>query len=89
MDSNECAKRAIINKTVEYAKRNTSVLPTVRLPKDEYAHVMSEFNTHMSDADRAKTIVSKPIGDYIYTIENNGFDDYRVIGKVSIDDDYS
>jgi len=27
----------------------------------------------------------KAIRDYIYTIENNGFDDYRVIGKEPID----
>ena len=76
---------AIINKTVEYAKRNTSVLPTVRLPKDEYAHVMSEINTHLSDEQRELPIVSKAIGNHIYTFENYGFNDYRIIGKVPIE----
>ena len=51
------------------------------LPKDEYAHVISELNTHMSEEDRLHAVVSKPIGDYVYTIINNDFDDYVIIGK--------
>lgn len=61
--------------------------PTITLPKDEYAMVMSELNTHMSDLQRSQSVVTKPIGNYIYTIENNGFDDYRIIGKEPIDSD--
>ena len=57
------------------------------LPPDEYAKVMSEFNTHMSDEDRNKRIVTKAIGDYYYTIINRGFDDYTIIGKHPIIDD--
>lgn len=49
---------------------------------------MSEFNTHMSDKDKEKGIVTKPIGDYYYTIINRGFDDYIVIGKSLIETDY-
>ena len=51
------------------------------LLKDEYAHVISELNTHMSEEDRLHAVVSKPIGDYVYTIINNDFDDYVIIGK--------
>ena len=51
------------------------------LPPDEYATVMSEFNTHLSDRDRTRKYVTKPIGDYYYTIINRGFDDYIVVGK--------
>ena len=51
------------------------------LPKDEYAMVLSEFNTHMSDEERTHDIVTKPIGEYYYTIINKGFNDYTVIGK--------
>lgn len=75
----------IIKTSVEYVKKNTSVLPTVQLPKKEYAHVMSEINTHMSDEQRELPIVSKAIGDYIYTFENHGFNEYRIIGKVPIE----
>ena len=75
----------IIKTSVEYVKKNTSVLPTVQLPKKEYAHVMSEINTHMSDEQRELPVVSKAIGDYIYTFENHGFNEYRIIGKVPIE----
>ena len=51
------------------------------LPNDEYAHVISELNTHMSDEEKERSIVTKPIGDYYYTVINQGFDDYLIIGK--------
>ena len=35
-----------------------------------------------------QSIVSKAIGDYIYTIENHEFDDYRIIGKAPIGNDF-
>lgn len=56
----------------------------VWLSKSEYANVMSELNTNMSAEDRKHAIVSKAIGDYIYTVINNGFDDYTVIAKRKI-----
>lgn len=78
-----------INTTNDLVKRGTSIFPTIYLPPDEYAHVMSELNTHMSKKERKQSIVMKPIGNYIYTIENNSFDDYRVIDKTPIDKEYS
>ena len=51
------------------------------LPPNEYAEVMSELNTHMSEEDRKRYIVAKPIGNYYYTIVNRGFNDYTIIGK--------
>ena len=66
---------------------NTSNIATVYLPKDEYAHVISEINTHMSDEQRAMPVVSKAIGDYIYTFENYGFNEYRIIDKRLIEGD--
>ena len=56
------------------------------LPKDEYARVMSEFNSRMSDEDRKHRIVTKAIGDYWYTIVNLDFDEYIVIRKTPIED---
>lgn len=66
---------------------STKNIKTVHLPKDEYAHVKSEINTHMSDEQRKMPVVSKAIGNYVYTFENYGFDDYRIIGKVPIEGD--
>lgn len=51
---------------------------------DEYAHVMSELNTHLSAEDRKHARVVKAIGNYLYTIINLGFDNYIVIGKEKI-----
>lgn len=77
-----------INKANDLVKRGTSNLKTIYLPKDEYAHVISELNTHMSAEDRQKPVVVKSIGNYTYTIENHGFNNYRIIGKILIDDEY-
>ncbi len=51
------------------------------LPKNEFAHVISELNSNMSDEERTHSVVSKPIGEYIYTFINKGFNDYVIIGK--------
>ena len=47
---------------------------------------MHELNTNLSKEERERFIVSKAIGDYIYTIENYGFNDYRIIGKKLLED---
>lgn len=60
---------------------------TLFLPKNEYAHVMSEIATNLTEEQSRKRIFSKHIGDYIYTVENRGFGDYRVIKKVKINED--
>ena len=62
-------------------------LPTVYLEKQEYAHVMSEINTWYKKEYAKKRIIRKAIGDYIYTFENNGYNDYRIINKARIDGD--
>ena len=71
----------------DYGKMNlsSSALKTVLLPKREYAKVMSEVATHISDAQRKQPIFRKHIGNNSYLIEN-GFDGtYRVIGKDRLD----
>ena len=54
------------------------------LPKDEYAYVMHELNTHLSEKDKQRKLVTKPIGNYYYTFLNKGFNDYIIIGKREI-----
>ncbi|MBQ3334424.1 MAG: hypothetical protein IJG85_02325 [Eubacteriaceae bacterium] len=66
--------------------RKSKDFDTIRLSKKEYAIVMHEFNTNMSEDQRKRKIVSKAIGNYVYTIENNGFNDYRIIGKIPIEE---
>lgn len=67
-----------------FAKKSTDC-PTIILPKDEYAHVMSEIATHISEEQKNMKVFLKAIGNYNYTVENNGFGDYRIIGKRLLD----
>lgn len=64
----------------------SSDFKTVHLPKNEYAMVMHELNTHLSAEERERKIVTKAIGDFVYTFENNGFDNYRIFKKKPIED---
>lgn len=84
----KAVKSDIITEEVQKLKiYDSKAFETVHLPKQEYAHVMSELNTHLSDEERNHFIVSKAIGNHVYVIENYGFDDYRIIGKYPIDGD--
>ena len=58
---------------------------TIILPKNEYSHVMNEIATNLTEEQSKKKVFSKHIGDYIYTVENNGFGNYRVIKKKKIE----
>ena len=88
------AKSSIVNtanddiiSSVKVFAKGSKDFPTVALPKQEYAHVMSEISTNLTADQKAKSVFRKPIGEYIYTVENNGFGNYRVIGKDLIDPD--
>lgn len=70
---------------IQFFAKPSSEYPTIILPKSEYAHVMSEIATHMTPDKEGKRVFHALIGAYRYTVENNGFGDYRIIGKVQID----
>ena len=56
----------------------------VKLPAQEYALVMHELNTHLPAGQKKKKFVHKAIGNYMYTVRVNGFDDYEIVRKVPI-----
>lgn len=66
-----------------FAKR-ARTLKTVKLDVIEYAHVMSELRTHITDEEKKHSIISRPIGNFIYRFENHFNDTYRVVGKKKI-----
>lgn len=70
---------------IQLFAKKSSDFTTVILPKEEYAHVMSEINTWATKSQMSKKAFSKPIGNYVYTVENNGFGEYRIIGKELIE----
>ena len=57
----------------------------VKLSKREYAMVIHELNTNLSKEERKQKNLYKCIGSYLYTVKNNGFNNYQVLGKVEID----
>lgn len=71
---------------IQFFAKRPEDCETVVLPKQEYAHVMSEIATHLTKEQASKKVFSKHIGKYIYTVENNGFGNYRIIKKVEIKD---
>jgi hypothetical protein len=83
----ESLKSRIEGKTVAKSGKDgiidisSASLPTVTLPKKEYAHVMSEIATNLTAEQKQKSVFEKSIGKYIYTVENKGFGEYRIIGK--------
>ena len=74
----------IISSIKTFAKGSKD-FPTIFLPKQEYAHVMSEIATNITKEQSQKSVFEKAIGNYIYTVENNGFGNYRIIDKTLID----
>lgn len=46
---------------------------------------MSEIATNITKEQNQKSVFEKAIGNYVYTVENNGFGNYRIIDKTIID----
>lgn len=71
-----------IKKSYEIRESNRS--NSIHLSKKEYAHVIGELNTHLSKERRRKRVFHQAIGNYIYIVENHGFNSYTIRGKIKI-----
>lgn len=80
-------KRGIMRIDIQHFAKKIEDFETVILPKKEFAHIMSEIATNLTEEQSKKKVFSKAIGDYIYTVENKGFGNYRVIKKIKIEED--
>ncbi len=78
------AKSPMLKINIQLFARKPSDFPTIKLPRDEYAHVMSEIATNITQRQQRMKIFNKAIGNYIYRVENKGFGNYRIIGKRKI-----
>ena len=67
-----------------YGKITKKDRKALELQKDEYSKVMHELNTNLTKAERKKRQVIKHIGNYKYTVINNGFNEYKIIKKERI-----
>lgn len=84
-------KQKYFTKSSSYVRLGSKVISksvrsrkTVRLSAKEYAHVMSEIATNITNEQKESPTFIKYIGDYVYMIENNYDNTYRVIGKRKI-----
>lgn len=66
------------------AKVDYSDIPTVKLPRAEYAMVMHELATNLTDEEHNQRILTRSIRNYTYVVLNNGFGNYRIIKKKAI-----
>lgn len=48
--------------------------------------VMSELNTNLSKEERKRKHITRFIGNNVYHIQNNGFNEYKIIGKQEINE---
>lgn len=65
----------------------SSSIPTYILQPEEFAMVKEELNTHLRDEEKENFVITKRIGSIAYTFEYQGYDDYRFLNRVPLDDD--
>lgn len=49
---------------------------------------MHELNTNLTKDERKIKQITKAIGNYLYTVENHGFNDYKITKKENLNDIY-
>ena len=64
--------------------RKPEQFKTIRLPKKEYAMVMSEINTNITKEQFDSGLFQKAIGDYVYTVRVIDIGEYEIVGKEMI-----
>ena len=74
-----------VEKQSKRAKIDSSKHKTVELSKEEYAQVMHELNTNLTKEQRQKKKITRALGNNVYTVENKGFNEYRIIDKYELD----
>lgn len=79
------SKKSTLKVDIQHFGINPKDFETLILPKKEYAHVMAEINTNITEEQLNKKVVSKYIGDYVYTFECFGYNNYRIFYKEKIE----
>lgn len=65
-----------------YAKVSSS--KNLKLSKQEYAHVLSEVSTHVTEPQKSMRYFKKAIGNYMYTFKNNFDGTYDPIRRTKL-----
>ena len=56
------------------------------ISKEEYGQVVHILNNNLTKEQRRKKIIQKAIGNYVYTVANYGFNEYKILKKERIDE---
>lgn len=72
------------NGKVKTSRKSEHRPRAIKLPKEEYARVISALNTNLTKEEREMPFLAKAIGDHLYFIRNRGFSDYVVLRRVKI-----
>ena len=72
------------NGNVKTSRKSEHRPRAIKLPKEEYARVISALNTNLTKEEREMPFLAKAIGDHLYFIRNRGFSDYVVLRRVKI-----
>ena len=72
------------NGNVKTSRKSEHRPRAIKLPKEEYARVVSALNTNFTKEEREMPFLAKAIGDRLYFIRNRGFSDYVVLRRVKI-----
>ena len=60
------------------------LLPTLKVPKKEYGIVYHAINDYYFSRHYGNKIIHEFVDGYVYTAENNGYNDYRIVRKREI-----
>lgn len=74
---------------IQYSYKTPDQVRRPRLPKQEYAHILSEVAIHITEEQRNLRVFTRNIGKNVYTILNNFDNTYDILGKKAIRKDYS
>ncbi len=69
-------------RTIQFFANKASKFKKIRLDKREYAHVLSELATNITEEQKKHDVVKKYIGNYLYSFRNNHDGTYDVIHKL-------
>lgn len=75
--------------SIQYNYKAPDQIRRPRLSKQEYAHVLSEVATYMTEEQRNLHVFTRNIGKNVYTILNNFDNTYDILSKKAIRKDYS
>lgn len=59
------------------------------MSQNEMNYITHELNTNLTNRERKSKVIRRAIGDHVYTVKNNGFNNYNFLKKEKIDDLYN